>query len=313
MRTRSRTAARLSALLLTAVAAACGSSKSGGGSPATACFGGDYRSCMGPGNCRGEQSCEDNGSGWSACTCTDAGTSGTGGGGRDASADSASGGFGGTGGFGTGGFGTGGFGTGGFGAGGSTGTGGFGTGGSTGTAGSALLFQFTSSTQGFAYYPGGVGTAGVLSDKTGLMSDPSVGNPLPGSLVFAIPFNAYGQSAVFYAPLTSTMNLSGKTLYAKVKLDAGFSPNAAAPGGVVLIALSSPQYLGESFWQNVLPASMGTWAEYAFPLSGPDWTHSDSGYDPSQLVAVGIGFFTGNGPGALPTMTAFHVDTIEYR
>jgi hypothetical protein len=302
------------ALVLVAFGAACGTSSKPGGGPVTACYGGDIRDCFGQGNCRGIQRCPSDGSGWTACDCsagtgggpgTDGGagksapdgatdgSSGAGGsagspgdsgtgGGAGAAADAASGG---------GGFGTGGFGTGGFGG-----------------AGGTVLFAFPFSLQGFTSLPNTTGDPSVLSTQSTVSFDGAVGSPSPGSVRLVIPFSADAQQADFYG-VTGTLNLTGKTLYANVRLDSGFGLDTFYPGGVILFAFTTPSmYLGQSYWQDLPPSWMGTWHEFTFDLSSPDL--ADAYYDPSQVMAVGIAFMTGS-INSVPA--SIHVDTIGYR
>lgn len=75
---------RLAAMLMlasaaTLVAAACGSSKNDVGGKTT-CSPGDTRTCVGPGACKGGQTCGNDGS-WAACDCGGGGSAGSGGGG----------------------------------------------------------------------------------------------------------------------------------------------------------------------------------------------------------------------------------------
>jgi hypothetical protein len=265
-----------------------------------------------------------------ACSAADSGprTPAKDGGGAGGSSGGTGGGWGSTGGsaYGTGGAAN----TGGssYGAGGSTSAGGstYGTGGTTGTGGTSgggqtgVLYSFDADVQGFVANQFGADAGSqYLSTQATISWDSGMGDPANGSLKLVIPFTDYGQQADFLVNIDPLKNLSGRTLYAKVKLDSGFSPDKSAPGGLVFYVQTTANWVyGQASWVNVTPAGepKGTdWTEYTFNLAAPDAANTKPGFDASQIKAIGFRFDTGGGSGAAskPTTATVHIDTIGAR
>jgi hypothetical protein len=187
--------------------------------------------------------------------------------------------------------------------------------------GDTILFAFASTVEGFKFNTYGT-TAdadlpNVLSDKMTISADTAVGDPSPGSLKVVIPFTAYDQQAELLSTFddTALKNLAGKTLFAKVRLDSGFSPDVSAKGGLVFYVETTTTWIyGQAPWQNVDP-TINDWVDYTFDLSAPDAPNTKTGFDPAKVKAIGFRFDTGGGVGATakPTEATFHIDTIGYR
>jgi endoglucanase len=131
--------------------------------------------------------------------------------------------------------------------------------------------------------------AGVPSGS----SPPSVsinsldGNPNPGSLQITAPFTAFDQ---YVDPVvnigTPGLNLIGKTLHAYVRLASG----SLAQGGLHLHASTGSNWTwGSTEWVNGDSLSAGSWVPLTLDLSAVTQT----GFDPSQVVQIGIQFYSG--------------------
>jgi len=189
--------------------------------------------------------------------------------------------------------------------------------------GDTILFSFASGVEGFKLNTYGTlpdaDLPNVLSDKMAITFDKDVGGPTPGSLKVVVPFTAYDQQADLLSTFddTALKNLSGKTLFAQVRLDSGFSPDVSAQGGLVFYVETTTTWIyGQAPWQNVDP-TVNDWAEYKFDLSAPDLVNTKPNFDPTKVKAIGFRFDTGSGnvtpAPAAPTAATFHIDTIGYR
>jgi hypothetical protein len=157
--------------------------------------------------------------------------------------------------------------------------------------------------------PGDGGTRAAVS------WDSTVGSPDVGSLEIQLPCNAYGQFVDYQFILPIITDMGGKTLSVMLRLDSGFSPDAAAPGYVLLYAKSGDNWdWGQTTLVHIAPASAGQWIRYTFPMSTLAQGSSAS-FDPGYVKAVGLQINTGGGGGVTdpPTPAVFHVDTIGYQ
>ena len=167
--------------------------------------------------------------------------------------------------------------------------------------------NFDLNTQGLvataAAHPDGGATATVTFDST-------AGNPTPGSIALTLPFNGYNQGYTVQWDIAPTADLSGKTLHAKVSLDAVDGGTASFPSGYVQLFVQSAGFKFANGPGKSLTA--GTWTDLTLPVSTP--SYMVTGYDPTQIIQVGVQFGTGGmpdggvfGPAISPK---FHVDSI---
>jgi hypothetical protein len=160
-------------------------------------------------------------------------------------------------------------------------------------------------------HPSGVDGGGLAT----LGWDAQVGSPDPGSLQIQMPCNAYGQFVDYQFILPVITDMGGKTLSLMLRLDSGFSPDAAAQGYVLLYAKSGDNWdWGQGAAVAIAPTSAGQWIKYSFPMAAPAGA-SSSNFDPGYVKSVGLQINTGsaNGVTALPTPASFHVDSIGYQ
>jgi hypothetical protein len=185
------------------------------------------------------------------------------------------------------------------------------TDGSGGTAPPALDVNFDHSSQGFA-----VGSFGAVPDGGAgptLSWDSTTGSPNAGSIQVALPFSAYNQTYAVSSSVAPPANLSGKTIHAKVmldKTDAGESAFAQS-GYVKIFAQGTGYKLGGGAGKGL---TAGQWVDLSMNVSTPEGGTPATGYDPTQIIQVGIQFGIGGMPdgsafGALEKPT-FHIDSI---
>ncbi|HVZ35754.1 MAG TPA: hypothetical protein VG963_25180, partial [Polyangiaceae bacterium] len=135
--------------------------------------------------------------------------------------------------------------------------------------------------------------------------DGSVGNPDPGSAKIVAQFSGPGQVAEF-AINPSSVNLTGKTITARITMDPG------SPGGSTakLYVKTGANYLYADSGQITLVA--GTWSTLTY--STPSYiAMPTTDYDSSDVREIGIEV----APPASPALTVLapatiHIDTIEY-
>ena len=204
------------------------------------------------------------------------------------------------------------------GAGGGSGGGGAGGSGDAGVT-HLLSYTFDTSTLGFllntyddvrnlARVPadGGVPDSGT---RPTLVHDTADGNPTPGALRITATWTANNQVLEPILGITPPLNLTGKTLKAKVKL---VSASGTFPGGVQLFIKTGDQYVyGASAGVSLGPTTVGAWTDLTADLSVV--VSADTRIlDPSMVREIGLHFYTEATPATPPTYpieTVFEVDT----
>jgi hypothetical protein len=164
------------------------------------------------------------------------------------------------------------------------------TDGSGGAAPPALDVNFDHSSQGFT-----VGAFGAVPDGGAgatLTWDSTAGNPDPGSIQVALPFSAYNQTYAVLSNVAPPADLSGKTIHARVMLDKVDGGASSIPSGYVQLFAQSNGYKFANGAGGSLTA--GTWTNLTMNVSTP--SYMATGYDPTQIIQVGIQFGTGGMP-----------------
>jgi hypothetical protein len=153
--------------------------------------------------------------------------------------------------------------------------------------------------------------------------DGSLGMPSPGSAHVAATFSDYNQVVAFrhVYPSDMTVNLTGATLTARVRLDATGADGSATTftGGVARIyALSTPTtpgfYLAEG---GTVLLTDNNWHTMTFRLNGAEFI--DPSFDPTKVVQIGVHIATPppvSGDAAVPPYGApqtisVHIDTLS--
>jgi endoglucanase len=132
---------------------------------------------------------------------------------------------------------------------------------------------------GFAVPPGGVAPTLLWSGTDG--------NPSPGSLALDVTFTALDQYVdpnVTYA--ATGLDLTGKTLHAMIKLVSG----SFAAGGLQFHASSGSSFVFTSApFVSASSLPVGTWVPLTLDLT----TGTSAGFDPTQVVQIGVQIFSG--------------------
>jgi hypothetical protein len=205
-----------------------------------------------------------------------------------------------------------------------------GGGGTGGQAAPALSYTFGSSVQGWSinvYHDTGTSTniGWELSPDAGidaamppmLTHDDTDGDPAataPGCLKLTTTFTGYNQYVDIKIGINPMLDLSGKTLTAKVQLAS--ATGGTFPGGAILEADTTPSYSYGGSGGLPLTTS-GTWKtlqlalDTVTPLTGQT-------YDPKMVIQVGVQFYSGSPPtdgGTTlgPIEATFLIDTVEAR
>ena len=135
------------------------------------------------------------------------------------------------------------------------------------------------------------------------------GNPLPGSLAASVTFTGVDQYLDPNVNLPAPIDLTGAVLHARVRVLSGGFPS----GGLQFHASSGPNFVfaaapfvgGDAF-------PVGVWVPLDFDLGNPSLL--STGFDPSQIVQIGVQFFSGfsDGGGVFVDAgpTVLEIDTV---
>ena len=187
-----------------------------------------------------------------------------------------------------------------------------------------LSFTFDSDLNGFDIDPNPTTNPvnlGALSADGGapvtLTFDGSDGMPAPGSARVDATFSDYDQVVAFRHVYPLPINLTGATLTARVRLDAGPDGGATTFSGIARVyALSTTTpafYLAEGGTVNL---NDNAWHTMTFHLTSPEFI--DPSFDPTSVVQLGVHLATPppvTGDAAVPPFGApqaisVHIDTL---
>jgi hypothetical protein len=182
------------------------------------------------------------------------------------------------------------------------------TDGSGGAAPLAPNANFDVNTQGFTASANTHPDGGAIPTVT---FDSTTGDPNPGSIAATLPFSAYNQGYTVQQDVAPSADLSGKTLHAKVRLDTIDGGTPSFPSGYVVLFVQSNGFKYASGGAKGVTA--GTWTDLTLTVSTPGGTVT-TGYDPTQIIQVGVQFGTGGAPDGgvfgAETLPKFHIDSI---
>lgn len=152
----------------------------------------------------------------------------------------------------------------------------------------------------------GAGPVTPANDFVSAVFDPAEGEPEPGSARITLQFSADGQLADFARNfgdgMTAGLNLTGKVLTARARVEAGGAPTVAAKFYIKTGMTYSYADSGET------QLSPGTWSTLRY--QSPSYISDAAVYDIADVREIGIEIL---GRGAVaPTTTIVHLDTIEY-
>jgi hypothetical protein len=176
--------------------------------------------------------------------------------------------------------------------------------GSAGPAPPELSHTFDRSIQSYSIYAPSFPDAGVVPT---LAFDSTVGDPSPGSLEAEVPFTAYGQSISVQVNLWPPAEVAGKTIHAKVMLDA--AAGVTFPAGFVQLHAGG---LGDNDAAVGPQATLaaGQWTDLILDTS----TAGVASFHPAgALTQIGVQIGTGpGGGGSFPAIgpLGFHIDSI---
>lgn len=136
--------------------------------------------------------------------------------------------------------------------------------------------------------------------------DPAEGEPDPGSARITLQFSADGQLADFArnfgGGMTAGLNLTGKVLTARARVEAGGAPTVAAKFYIKTGMTYSYADSGETL------LAPGTWTTLRY--QSPSYVSDAAVYNIADVREIGIEIL---GRGAtMPTATVVHLDTVEY-
>jgi hypothetical protein len=166
-----------------------------------------------------------------------------------------------------------------------------------------LRFNFDSSTDGFAFSTWFSGSPGDIINLAGnpppgavppeLSFDSENGDPNPGSLKVTIPFTDWNQhvdTVIEFPWPFSELDLTGKTLHAKVRLVSG----PQLRGGIQIHASSLPDWVwAGGTWISNETLVQGEWVPLSLDLSHPRNTPTGT-FDPSRIVQIGVQVLNGS-------------------
>jgi hypothetical protein len=195
-----------------------------------------------------------------------------------------------------------------------SGTGGSGT-GSAGASGTAMgpikgmpYALFNTATEGFQLNVYHDMSATNLGDPASgaspsLMFDSSTGSPDPGCLKVVAPYTGANQYVDIQKSMTNMpLDWTGGTLHVRIKVADGTYPGGAQ---VYVITVPNSYVFGGTF-TNV--AKNNNWQEFTVNIDNP-MTKND-GYDPKQVIIVGVQLNTGSAGGSA-SMVTFNIDSFS--
>jgi hypothetical protein len=173
-----------------------------------------------------------------------------------------------------------------------------------------ILFSFATGSEGLKADPV-PGKPGDVSSGAMVKWAMNEGDLNPGAADLTIGFSDRSQSANFLIQdLGSPKDLTGMTLFTRVKVTSGFSASASLPGGLTLLVYDQSYRNCYSTWTNVEQG--GVWKEYSFDLS----TCAGQPAELTRIRSYGLRFDTNSGDTAAsqkPTEARILVDTVGYR
>ena len=131
------------------------------------------------------------------------------------------------------------------------------------------------------------------------------GDPSPGALAVGVTFTDFDQNVDAILNVFPPVDLSGRTLHARVRLASGSFP----VGGLQLHASTGPAFLFAGSFLNADALASGAWVPVEFELGAV----TEPGFDPTQVVQVGVQFFSGSPFGGTfpgPASAVFEIDTV---
>jgi hypothetical protein len=196
-------------------------------------------------------------------------------------------------------------------------------GGNTPT-GPETVFAFDANTEGFTfqdYTPGDTMYTNIYdvdpANATITWDDGEGSDGEPGRAKLIMNFSDWNQLADIQVNFMGedTKDWSGKIIKMKVMVEEGFSSNPSCPGGGYIFLKTSADYTwSRGGTANLEQTTHGQWNTFAFNVDAPEEVNlaSPSEYDPTQILSVGMQFYSSAGSGCseLPEPVTAYVDSL---
>ncbi len=131
------------------------------------------------------------------------------------------------------------------------------------------------------------------------------GDPSPGALAVGVTYTDFDQNVDAIINVFPPVDLSGRTLHARVRLASGSFPI----GGLQLHASTGPAFVFAGSFLTADALASGAWVPVELDLGAV----TEAGFDPTQVVQVGVQFFSGSPFGGAfpgPESAVFEIDTV---
>jgi hypothetical protein len=167
----------------------------------------------------------------------------------------------------------------------------------------------------------GVDAGPLPAPPTGVATaahDATVGDPLgnAGSVLLALPFSAPAQKIEFEGNVATGaagdvgINLAGRSISARIRVDSGLTADASNPAGVkIYVKTGATSLYADSGYINLLPVSdwqTVTWVN----VSNPTYTATPGTHTPTDVRQIGLEFDTGSA--GIYTAATIHLDSVAY-
>lgn len=137
-----------------------------------------------------------------------------------------------------------------------------------------------------------------------------------GAIKATIPYNSKSQYVSFGVGLATPVDLTGKTLRARIKVVSGlgdFADAANPPGGSKIYAKSTPGYVyANGSYTNL--AMLNSWITLTFNVARPDFideANLEGVWDTTSISEIGIQIDTGS-TALAPAPAVVLIDTVTY-
>jgi hypothetical protein len=173
-------------------------------------------------------------------------------------------------------------------------------------------YSFDADLQGFTILTGeGASTPAELQDNATASFADASGDPAPGALTLDVPFDAASQNVAVSFAFATPLDLTGKTVTARVRLVSGMTQDGENPGGIMLFVKGGADWkLAQSAWHNAGVADVGAWATLTLSPSTPGADdYFEEGFSVTDVKMVGVTAATG-GTGTLYEAATIEIDSI---
>jgi hypothetical protein len=191
-----------------------------------------------------------------------------------------------------------------------------------------MLWDFSDGAQGWAFNFADMAASEDLGANTTVVhdteDDATPSNSTPGSLLITIPFTEIDERVgiainigLAIDEMGEAVDMTGKTLHAKVKLVEGFGTNLEVPGGAKFYVKTGPDYaLANHGWTNM--ETVGQWVEITLDVSNPGGyvdpvsDAKPNPYTPEDVREVGVEFAASDLETGTWTTAVVRIDDVWY-